>query len=217
MSDLGEQAIARAAFQSANGPPFGLGECLLRTRLLFDAPSIGDFDGDGSADAEDGWKAAEFKHPFDGDYNGVPRGVPFWWSGGSDDNGHVAPTIGSAACWSTDIKRIGFYDLVPLARIHDQWGLTPLGWTEDINGVRVFDNQEDDMIPEDLLNFKIPAAGNQSVRSLLVTEFNRGARIEAALTALAAGLSPAVEAAVRDALAEGVVDVSVSVHDKTGA
>ena len=216
MSDLGEQAIARASFQSANGPQFGEGECMLRTRILFDAPAIGDFDADGSADAEDGWKFATFKHPT-ADPVTIPRGVPVWWGGGSHDNGHVAISVGGGACWSTDIKRTGFYDLVMITRIGEQWGLPLLGWTEDIDGVRVFDNQEDDMIPEDLLNFKIPAAGNQSVRSLLVTEFNRGARIEAALTALAAGLSPAVEAAVKDALAEGVVDVSVSVHDQTGA
>jgi len=138
MSTLGDQAIARAAFQSAHGPPFGKGECMLRTRLLYDAPAIGDYDKDGSADAEDGWKFAKFKHPFDGNYDAVPRGVPFWWGAGSRDNGHVAPATGNAACWSTDIKRTGFYDFVMLSAIHEKWGLIPLGWTEDIDGVRVW-------------------------------------------------------------------------------
>lgn len=71
---------------------------------------------------------------------------------------------------------------------------------------------EDDMTPEDLLNYKLPAADNQSVRSILVTEYTRGARIERALAALAAGISPAVEAAVKDALADAVVSVDVNVN-----
>jgi hypothetical protein len=138
MSEIGELAISRATYQSAHGPRFGVGECMMRTRALYGAPAIGDYDGDGSADAEDGWKFAKLKHPFDGDYAGVPRGVPFWWSGGSNDNGHVAPTLGDGECMSTDILRGGYYDKVPLALIAQRWGLKPLGWTEDIDGVRVW-------------------------------------------------------------------------------
>ena len=138
MSTLGEQAIARAQYQSAHGPQYGKGQCMQRTRELFGAPAIGDYDGDGDADAEDGWKFAKFKHPFDGNYSAVPRGVPFWWSGGSNDNGHVAPTEGGGRCMSTDIVRTGYYDDVPLALIAQKWGLRPLGWTEDIDGVRVW-------------------------------------------------------------------------------
>lgn len=138
MSTIAEQAITRARYQSAHGPAYGIGQCMWRTRELYDAPAVGDFDHDGSADAEDGWKAARFKHPFDGDYNAVPRGVPFWWSGGSHDNGHVAPSTGAGRCMSTDILRPGFYDDVPLALIAQKWGLHPLGWTEDIGGVRVW-------------------------------------------------------------------------------
>lgn len=138
MTTIGEQAIARAKYQSAHGPRYGVNQCMMRTRMLFDAPAIGDYDGDGSPDAEDGWKFAKFKHPFNGDYAAVPRGVPFWWSGGSNDNGHVAPTEGASYCMSTDILRGGYYDHVPLSLIAKKWGLTPLGWTEDIDGVRVW-------------------------------------------------------------------------------
>lgn len=138
MSTLGEQAIARARHQSAHGPQYGKGQCMMRTRQLYDAPAIGDYDGDGSPDAEDGWKFAKFKHPFNGDYSSVPRGVPFWWSGGSNDNGHVAPTEGGSRCMSTDIIRTGYYDDVPLALIAQKWGLKPLGWTEDIDDIRVW-------------------------------------------------------------------------------
>lgn len=138
MSEIGELAISRATYQSAHGPRYGTGQCMMRTRALFGAPAIGDYDGDGSADAEDGWKFAKFKHPFDGDYNAVPRGVPFWWGGGSHDNGHVVVTLGSGRCMSTDIERDGYYDNVPLALIAQRWGLRPLGWTEDIDGVRAW-------------------------------------------------------------------------------
>ena len=45
---------------------------------------------------------------------------------------------------------------------------------------------------------------------------DRLSRVENALAALAAGLGPTVEAAVKEALAEGVVDVDVTVHNQTG-
>ena len=137
-TELRRRALVRAEAQSKSGPTFGKGECLMRTRKLYDAPAIGDFDGDRSADAEDGWKAAKHKHPTTTP-GGVPAGVPVWWGGGSSDHGHVAITAGGGMCWSTDIKREGRYDLVPIAEISRKWGLPLLGWTEDINGVRVYD------------------------------------------------------------------------------
>jgi hypothetical protein len=41
--------------------------------------------------------------------------------------------------------------------------------------------------------------------------------IISALDALAGSLDPTVQAAVKKALADGLVDVEVTVHDKTGA
>lgn len=75
-------------------------------------------------------------------------------------------------------------------------------------------NPEDDMTPEDLLNFKLPAADNQTVRAVLVTEYNRGARLEAALAAIAAGLGPTVEAAVKKVLVNDI-NVELTVRDET--
>lgn len=135
LTNAARGALRKAAEQSQHGPRYGEGECMMRTHDLYGAPAIGDFDGNGRASAVDGWKYAKHKHPFDGDYAKVPRGVPFWWSGGSEGDGHVVACLGGGECWSTDIKRTGFYDRVPLALIHEQWGLTPLGWTEDIDGV----------------------------------------------------------------------------------
>lgn len=139
-------ASENARHQSEHGPQFGYGECLLRTRGCFGAPSIGDFDGDGSADAEDGWKATQHKHAAS-DFASIPANVPLWWGGGSSDHGHVAVSAGNAMCWSTDIRRTGYFDLVPIAEISQRWGLPFLGWTEDINGVRVWtQEEEDDMV-----------------------------------------------------------------------
>lgn len=140
MTTLALQAASRAAYQSAHGPQFGKGQCMMRNRLLVDAPAIGDYDGDGTADAEDGWKFAKHRH-VTSDPTAIPGGVFVWWGGGSRDNGHVAFTdpVKRGYCWSTDIERTGYFDLVPIARIRESWRLPLLGWSEDIDGVRVYD------------------------------------------------------------------------------
>ncbi len=135
--DLGKRALERAADQSRNGPTFGKDECLMRVRGLYGAPAIGDFDGDGAADAEDGWKATKKRHTGTAVTN-IPAGVPLWWGGGTADHGHVAVSAGGGQCWSTDIKRTGRFDKVAITEINRKWGLPFLGWTEDINGVTVY-------------------------------------------------------------------------------
>lgn len=108
------------------------------TRTAFGRPSVGDFDGDGAADAEDQWKAARFKHP-ETDPMKIPRGVPVYWSGGSADNGHAAgPSRGDGTVWGTDLVRDGHVDVYRISDVQAKWGLTLLGWTEDIGGVRVW-------------------------------------------------------------------------------
>lgn len=129
-------AIDAAKVQSQNGPAWPVGSCQLAVRTCYGVPSVGDFDGDGMADAEDAWKAAKDKHPT-GNTESIPRGFPIFWAGGSHDNGHVAISAGNGLCWSTDIKRPGMFDLVPVARIHEQWGLTLLGWAEVYDGFRI--------------------------------------------------------------------------------
>lgn len=136
--DLGKRALERAADQSRNGPSFGKDQCLMRVRALYGAPAIGDFDGDGAADAEDGWKATKKRHNTETPVARIPAGVPIWWGGGSADHGHVAISAGGGLCWSTDIQRTGMFDKVPITDINRKWGLPFLGWTEDINGVRVY-------------------------------------------------------------------------------
>lgn len=67
-----------------------------------------------------------------------PAGVPVFWSGGSRGYGHVAISDGLGAVYSTDVKRDGRFDRVPLAWVHTHWGLTYLGWTETLEGKRIY-------------------------------------------------------------------------------
>ncbi|HWW95516.1 MAG TPA: transglycosylase SLT domain-containing protein [Vicinamibacteria bacterium] len=101
--------------------------CLVFVRTMFDV-------GPMYPTAASAWIGAQYKHV--GDTN-PPSGVPVWWSGGSSGAGHVALSIGNGKIVSSDIAggRVG---LVPLAKIHDAWGLNYLGWSEDIDGKRVW-------------------------------------------------------------------------------
>lgn len=66
-----------------------------------------------------------------------PANVPVFWSGGAHGYGHIAIADGRGNVYSTDIRRKGKVDLVPISEIHRKWGLKLLGWSETINGVRV--------------------------------------------------------------------------------
>lgn len=141
VSPVGLGAVKKAANQSANGPTYGIDQCMLRTRECFGAPAIGDFDHNGRASAYDGWEFAKKKHPTSS-FVGIPAGVPVWWKGGSHGDGHVAISAGNGKIWSTDILRTGRYDHVDGLLIQQKWGLTFLGWSEDINGVTVYTADE---------------------------------------------------------------------------
>jgi len=152
-------ALDRIRAQSKNGPRFpgpdnGAGQCRLQCRLALGTASVGDFDGDGRADAQDAWKAAQRKHPGD---RKPPRGYPVYWLGGSHGDGHEAISAGVPGSrlgnilrrlfgrenetwvWSTDIRRAGYFDMVPLAYIEEKWGLAYAGWAEDDKGVMIAD------------------------------------------------------------------------------
>jgi hypothetical protein len=61
-----------------------------------------------------------------------------WWLGGSHGFGHVALSDGGGYVWSTDVLRPGKVDRVTAASITHNWGLSYVGWSEDINGERVY-------------------------------------------------------------------------------
>lgn len=123
------EIVARAKASTTNVP----NTCQLWTRTICGAPSAGDFDGDGAADAEDGWKSepAKYRHP--GDRN-PPAGVPVSYGGGSRDNGHRAITLGNGMIRSTDAAGWGRVGTVPLDWPEKTWGLTYLGWSDTCDG-----------------------------------------------------------------------------------
>lgn len=92
-----------------------------------------------SADAAQAWANARIRHP-ENDPSSIPRGVPVFWLGGSEGHGHVAIATGESGMWSTDIIRSGYFDRTGINRVARQWGLRLVGWSEDLDGVRVWKN-----------------------------------------------------------------------------
>lgn len=62
----------------------------------------------------------------------APAGAFVWWEIGK--HGHVAVSTGDGNCISTDIRRTGQADLVPITEIARRWGAKYLGWSWDCNG-----------------------------------------------------------------------------------
>lgn len=123
------EVVERALASKINVPD----TCQLWTREIFGAPSVGDFDGDGAADAEDGWKSEPPKFKHAGDRN-PPAGVPVSYGGGSRDNGHRAISLGNGMIRSTDAGGHGKVATVPLDWPEKAWGLTYLGWSDTCDG-----------------------------------------------------------------------------------
>lgn len=126
------EAVARAT-KSRTYPQ---GMCYRWTREMFGLPAVGDRDGDGDADAVDGWRAAKHRHPGD---RTPPGGVPVFWSGGSKGHGHAALTTFDGRVRSIDTGPSGFGTVgtVDLGWFERHWGLTYLGWSEDLGGQRI--------------------------------------------------------------------------------
>lgn len=89
-------------------------------------------------DATEAWDKAERKHRTNSGKH-CPRNVPVWWTGGSAGHGHVALSVGNGHCISTDAAGPGKNAKVRIDDLTSRWGLNFRGWSEDINGVRVYD------------------------------------------------------------------------------
>ena len=123
----GEQAIEQARLQSEHGPRFAVGMCLKEVRECYGVAPL-------YTDAATAWAKAPEKHTD----HVPPRGVPVYWTGGSGDHGHIAISTGDGFIWSTDSRRDGYFDRVPLSAPRVDWGLTYAGWSPYINGERVY-------------------------------------------------------------------------------
>lgn len=111
-----------------------VGMCQQWTRTMFLAPSVGDIDLDGDADAVDGWKKERRRHF--GDRN-PPRGVPLTWSGGSRGHGHRAISLGNGRVRSIDVAGPGTVGTVSLDWFEEHWGMKYLGWSNTISAIDI--------------------------------------------------------------------------------
>jgi hypothetical protein len=133
---MNEHPIQEARRRSMSSRPTSeVGMCLREVRECFDV-------GPRADDAAEAWRDAAHKHP-ETDPRKIPRGVPVFWTGGSAGHGHIAIATGyRGRCFSTDIRRPGYFDQVPIEEISEKWGLQLVGWTEDLNGVQVYTDRK---------------------------------------------------------------------------
>lgn len=115
-----------------------VGMCQQQTRFWLDAPSIGDFDGDGMPDAEDGWKSEPLAARIPPSDRKPPRGTPGSFTGGSKDAGHRTLNLGNGLMRSTDFLngrytpgRVGTGTIDEIERA---LGVTYVGSSTTMNG-----------------------------------------------------------------------------------
>lgn len=105
------------------------GRCLSYVRTAFDV--AGKY-----ATATEGWQGAAYKHAND---RNPPRAVPLWFHSSVTSAGHVAISLGDGQLWTdgwpTNTKKNG---QTSIAGLEQSWKATYLGWSEDINGVRIY-------------------------------------------------------------------------------
>lgn len=116
-----------------------VGTCQLATRTWHNAPSAGDRDRDGDADAVDGWLSEPAATKHYGDRN-PPRGTPVAFKGGGKGYGHRAESLGNGKIRSTDMSDDGLryqpgnVGTTTIANIERAMGVTYLGWSATITG-----------------------------------------------------------------------------------
>lgn len=80
---------------------------------------------------------ANARHRHHSDFTKIPAGVPVFTAGRTAP-GHVVLSLGNGKIRSTDWPRPGRVGTVSLARFLRTWNHRYLGWSEDLNGVRVW-------------------------------------------------------------------------------
>lgn len=121
---LGKDAIAWAKTQMKKPIRDWTKYCLAFVRTAFGAPA-------GTPDANTGWAKAKYKHPFQGAKK-IPAGVPIWWK--YAPHGHTAISLGNGKMITTGFKK----KVSSIANIGKVGGTMPAGWSEDVNGKRVW-------------------------------------------------------------------------------
>lgn len=114
------------------GDSYPAGWCLrFQLSEIYGVPGIGDWDGDDAADAEDYTKAVDRaghlvrpKSPKD-----IPLGALVLWTGGRNDHGHAAYSLGGGEIVTTDLPKSGRIGRVPVTDVEAKWGLKLAGYT----------------------------------------------------------------------------------------
>lgn len=119
--------------------------CKMFVRMCFNVPS------DGTPDAGRAWDNAKFKHNTSNPA-AIPAGVPVYWELPSVAD-HVALSIGDGRCLSNDIFEAGKISECAIHTITSRWGGQLLGWTEDIDGVRVWEPEPEDEATPNITKF----------------------------------------------------------------
>jgi TP901 family phage tail tape measure protein len=122
----GQNAIAWAMARLGDGGWLGL--CQKFVRMSLGA-------GAGFPSAIAAWNGAKLKHGISNS-SAVPAGVPVYWGGGAF--GHVALSTGGGGIISTDFPTSNKIGKGTIAGLTAKWHKPLLGWTEDINGKRIY-------------------------------------------------------------------------------
>jgi hypothetical protein len=148
---VGSAALNYARLQHVSRRRNWTALCLMFVRECFNAPA-------GVPSAEAAYNMSKYRHtswP-------PPAGVPVYWTNGRF--GHVVLSAGDGWCWSTDFARTGYVDKVRINAITNGWGQRYRGWSEDINGVRVYEKPKAVTKPKiDLSSVRYSAKHERSI------------------------------------------------------
>ena len=101
------------------------GMCLKFVRLCFNAPSR-------YPSARSAWLNAKYRHTA----GTPPLAVPVFWN--YLPNGHIAFSLGGGYIRSTDWPSRNRIGTTTITRLSSAWGKRYSGWSEDLNGYRVY-------------------------------------------------------------------------------
>lgn len=120
------------------------GWCAEAVQLSFNVPWIG-------SSAADAWSRAKYKHKNSSFPNDVA--VPVYFTMKGEPAGHIVVRMANGSVWSASDEDYAFDYHPNMKHLLDFYGgrLTILGWSEDLNGTRVIE-KEDDMITKIIAN-----------------------------------------------------------------
>jgi hypothetical protein len=138
------EAIHKACNQFTNR----VGACQLYVHDWFNAPSVGDVDHDGDADAVDGWESEPKAYRITGTRDPKVEGVPLAFGGGSHGFGHRALLMKPGHIRSTDMfgnqwapgktsTVTAVTTSAAIAIIEQQMGVHYLGASKTISGILI--------------------------------------------------------------------------------